>query len=649
MKFLKVICLLILGFSASSAVAQSAYSCQRIKGHDHSEARSARLSDHYIALTQEYDVHFYNLAIDLERTSTYISGDVQIHVEVTSAEMDTFLFELWDDFVIDEILLNGVTPMLFTRIESAVIVPYDALAGDNFYLQVSYEGLPPTGGGPLGGGGMTNDESPSWGNQVTWSLSEPFAAYEWFPCKQLLTDKIDSVYINVTTSAENMAGSNGLLTAVVDLPGDKKRYEWKTYYPIAYYLISVAVAEYVDYSIYANPVGAAEPVLIQNFIYNNPLTLPYFEDDINETVDFLEHYSEIYGLYPFANEKYGHCMAPLGGGMEHQTMTTQGFFERTLTAHELGHQWFGDNVTCASWSDIWLNEGFASYSEELMLAEFYPGDETSLMLDRHNNIKEEPGGSVWVEDSLNVDRIFDGRLTYNKGAAIVHTLRFLINDDEVFFDVLQTYQTQFKDSTATASDFKQVAEEVSGLDLTAFFNEWYYGEGYPTYSIEYVQVDGELILVLDQTTSMPGVTPFFTNDLAIRIQKAGGGSEIVRLTGIDSEHTIHVFTVSGDVTSLTIDPANWIINNNGSIDENPNLAELSEEKAALTIYPNPANSILTVENDQNSSTYQLIDAQGKTVQIGVVGIGVNSIDVSGLPAGHYFIRMNGNQSTFTKL
>lgn len=155
--------------------------------------------------------------------------------------------------------------------------------------------------------------------------------------------------------------------------------------------------------------------------------------------------------------------------------------------------------------------------------------------------------------------------------------------------------------------------------------------------------------MLDQTTSMPGVTPFFTNDLAIRIQKAGGGSEIVRLTGIDSEHTIHVFTVSGDVTSLTIDPANWIINNNGSIDENPNLAELSEEKAALTIYPNPANSILTVENDQNSSTYQLIDAQGKTVQIGVVGIGVNSIDVSGLPAGHYFIRMNGNQSTFTKL
>ena len=219
----------------------------------------------------------------------------------------------------------------------------------------------------------------------------------------------------------------------------------------------------------------------------------------------------------------------------------------------------------------------------------------------------------------------------------------------MFFDILQTYQEAYKDSTAVAADFKEIAETISGVDLTAFFNEWYYGEGYPTYSIEYAQVGAELIVVLDQTTSMPGVTPFFTNDLAIRVQKVGAGSEIVRMTGIDSEHTVHVFTISGEATSITIDPGNWIINNNGSINENPNLAELSEEKLALTIYPNPANSILTVENDQNASTYQLIDAQGKTVLIGVLGIGVNSIDVSELPAGHYFIRMNGNQSTFTKI
>src|SRR5690606_33758647 len=118
---------------------------------------------------------------------------------------------------------------------------------------------------------------------------------------------------------------------------------------------------------------------------------------------------------------------PLSGGMEHQTMTTQGYFEKGLTTHELGHQWWGDNVTCESWADIWVNEGFASYSEYLMLENLYPNETTSHMLDIHNNVKSNPNGSVWVQDSLNESRIFSGRLTYDKGAAIVHTFRFIMN------------------------------------------------------------------------------------------------------------------------------------------------------------------------------------------------------------------------------
>ena len=96
-----------------------------------------------------------------------------------------------------------------------------------------------------------------------------------------------------------------------------------------------------------------------------------------------------------------------------------------------------------------------------------------------------------MEDSTDVGRIFSGRLTYDKGAAIVHTLRFLIGDDEVFFEMLRTFQTTFTDSTAYASDFKALAEEETGMDFTAFFNEWYYGEGFPTYEIEYALVDGD--------------------------------------------------------------------------------------------------------------------------------------------------------------
>ena len=648
MKIKTTFLLLTAFFSVLPLFAQDGHLCSRLKSDHHSDDRSARLSDHEIDLTKKYDVTLYNLNLNLERTSTDVSGTVQIHAKAVEA-MDTFLFELWDDFTIDEILLFGAFALPYTREESAVKVPVAFLAGESFFIQITYNGTPPTGGGPLGGGGMTNDFSPSWGNQVTWSLSEPFAAYEWFPCKQLLTDKADSVVVKVTTDASNMVGSNGLLEDVVDVPGGKKRYEWRSNYPIDYYLISVAVAKYVDYTVYANPVGAPAPIPIQNFIYDNPACLPFFMSDINETVDFIELYSELYGLYPFANEKYGHCMAPIGGGMEHQTMTTQGYFTPTLTAHELGHQWFGDNVTCASWSDIWLNEGFASYSEELMLAEIYPGDEITSMNDRHGNIMSEPGGSVWVEDSLNVGRIFNGRLTYDKGAAIVHTLRFFINDDALFFQVLQNYQTTYGDGTAYTADFKAIAESVTGMDFTAFFNEWYYGEGFPTYSIEYTQVGDELILLLYQSVSMPGVTPFFTNDVEIRIQKPGGIYENIRLTDIASGSQYYSIPFEGPVVSIAVDPENWIINQYAGASENPTIASLTEIRLDLEIYPNPATDQLIFVNDVNGSIFSILDVKGQMVMSGNLLQGQNTIDLSPLTKGHYFFAVNGTQKDFTKI
>lgn len=638
---------LAIGLFTITTYSQGGHHCSRVKGHNHSEQRSARLSDHHISLTERYDVHFYKLDIELERTSTYISGAVQIHVDVVAPVLDTFVFELWDDFWIDDVIMNGETAIPFSREESAVLVPVDFEAGDSFFLEIVYEGLPPTGGGPLGGGGMTNASSPSWGNQATWSLSEPFAAYEWFPCKQSLTDKADSVCVFVTTDSTNMAGSNGLLMDVVDVAPSQKRYEWKSNYPIDYYLISVAVAEYVEYTIYATPEGS-EPIMIQNFIYNNPGCLPFFEDDIDETADYLEYYSELYGLYPFAAEKYGHCMAPISGGMEHQTMTTQGYFVNWLTAHELGHQWFGDNVTCGSWADIWINEGFASYSEELMYEEFYPGDELGSMLSRHDNIMGFAGGSVYVDDTLDVGRIFNGRLSYDKGAAIVHTFRFLIGDDDLFFEVLRTFQETFADGTALGTDFKAVAEDVTGMDFTAFFNEWYYGEGFPSYEIDYAYVDGQVIVVLDQSVSMPGVTPYFTNDLEIRIVGEDGLDEIVRLTGIDGESSVHTIPFAEPVENIACDPNNWIINRYFGADEDLNLLSLVNLEMEIEVYPNPTSDLLVVKNYGGDGNYTIYDANGKIVRSGKLIGTTTTIDVNTLVTGQYVLKVEGNETSFTK-
>ena len=494
-----IVVILIFFFSATFAIAQHGPTCSKQRTAFYSSNRSATLSLAYIALTQEYDVHHYLLDIAMERTSTDVAGSVEIHVTTVAAVLDTFLFELHDDLVISDILLNGATSQPFTHIGSAVIVPCSFVAGDQFYMKVFYSGTPPdAASSAFGAAAVTNDFSPTWGNQVTWTLTQPFSAYEWFPCKQSLNDKADSVWVFVTTSNENKAGSQGVLTNITDMGGGLDRYEWKSNYPVDYYLISIAIAEYVEYTIFANPTGAAGPIPIQNFIYNNPSCLPYFTTEINNTVDFVEHFSDLYGLYPFELEKYGHCMAPIGGGMEHQTMTTQGYFDDWLTAHELGHQWFGDHVTCGSWADIWVNEGFASYSEELMLEEFYPGDEATSMQDRHDDVMSAPNGAVWCEDSLNPARIFDSRLTYNKGAAIIHTMRFLMDDDADFFQTLKDYQSAFSFENAKGDDVKDIAEAVTSLDFDPFFNEWYYGEGFPTYGIEYVKIGDSLFVQLEQ-------------------------------------------------------------------------------------------------------------------------------------------------------
>ncbi len=621
--FISIITLPFLSFS------QAGRYCAKAKIKSFEQNRSNTLPLNYIALTEEYDVHFYKLDINVERTNTNISGVVDMYATSKVQLLDTILFELHNNLNINSILLDG-TPVSFTRVGTAVIVPSNIALGQSFIVSIDYAGF-------SGGAGMSHGTSNSWGNQATWTLSESFAAYHWFPCKQSLTDKIDSVYVFATTDAANMVGSNGLLTNVVNLGNGTKRYEWKSHYPIDYYLISFSVAKYVDYSIYANPVGAPNPILVQNFIYDNPATLTNFQADIDKTANFIEYFSTLYGLYPFHQEKYGHCMAPFGGGMEHQTMTTQGWFSDGLTVHEMGHQWFGDNVTCASWSDIWLNEGFASYTEYLMDEHFNPGNEVSLMQGLHDNVMSQNGGSVWVLDSLNENRIFSGRLTYDKGSAIIHTIRFLVNDDAQFFQILQQYQVDFKDSTAHASDFKSICESVTGKDFTNFFNEWYYGEGFPTYSAEWAFVDNKIYLKLLQTTST-NITPLFTNDLEVKLTGTNGNTTTARLENVTSNGQIFIIPFDAPLTSITFDPNNWIINQNGTVTEDANMvASISENEMDFLIYPNPVSEVLNIKNPSQQTHLKVYNSNGKLISTYPIVTGYNSINLKPLAQGVYII------------
>lgn len=617
------------------------HSCSAAKAKNF-QTKSASLNTSQIAQTERYDVHYYTLDLSMTNVSTALSGTGGIYGTARET-LDSVWFELFPTFTINEIRLNDV-PTNYNRHNSAIKVPVNISSGASFKIEVDYAGTPPTAAtNPLGGSGMTNASSPSWGNQVTWSLSEPFSAYEWWPCKQSLRDKADSVSVKITVPSSCKAGSNGVLEQVVDLGNGSTRFEWKHRHPIDYYLVSVAVAEYVEYNVYANPAGSASPILIQNYVYNNPQTLPNFQADIDETVDFLEYFSELFGLYPFADEKYGHCMAPLSGGMEHQTMTTQGFFERSLTAHELAHQWWGNQVTCAAWSDIWVNEGFASYAEYLMLEELYPGAQVTDMQDRHQNIMSQPNGSIWVEDSLNDSRIFSGRLTYDKGAAFVHTLRFLVNDDALFFQTLRDFQNAFKDSVAVGTDMQAMLEAATNLDLSAAFEQWYFGEGYPTYSAQWNTVGNEFHVRVTHTVSAGSITPTFTTPLELRLSRTGLSDTIIRVN-IQGNTSSHIVPMIGTVSQLTaIDPNNWIINRLGTISKNENLNVASIESmswdASTQIYPNPSASTVHIETtDGEPLIIQLIDPTGKIILSETV-TSPHTIDLSGRPNGMYVLQI----------
>ena len=581
------------------------YTCNKSKTYKH-KVKSNTLPLNFIQEMEKYDVIHYDLDLTANNMNTNLAGTVKM-TAIANENIDTVIFELFPSYTINTLLVNQNTAQYSWR-ETGIHCKVNVKKGEKFTISTSYSGkAPDQSTNPLGGAGYSQKQSPSWKKNVSWTLSEPFSAYEWFPCKQSLTDKIDSVSVKITVPDSCMAGSNGLLQNITSLPNNQKCFYWKHLQPIDYYLISFSVANYTDYSFYAHPKDA-DSILIQNYVYPNALSK--FKNQIDNTADFIDYFSDIYSLYPFHKEKYGHCMAPISGGMEHQTMTTLGYFDDELVAHELAHQWWGNHVTCGSWSDIWLNEGFATYSEYLMLAKLFPGSEKAKLNNIHSSVLSVSNGSTWVKDSLNENSIFSRELVYNKGAAIIHTLRYIIQNDELFFQALRNFQSEFAFKTAIAIDFKKSIEKTTGIDLTNYFNEWYYGEGYPTYSAKiYQKSDNSSELIITQKTSAPNVTPLFTNPVDIRIRRTNNTDTIIRIA-INSNFQKNYFSKElGLKEVVEIDPINYIVNR---VEQFTNNIDTLPEN--ILIFPNPTQDYISIElKNSVDAVAKILDMNGKII------------------------------------
>ncbi|HKC68426.1 MAG TPA: M1 family aminopeptidase [Bacteroidia bacterium] len=641
--------ILALSILSASLQAQHKFACAetKIKSHANANKTASMLATPYlINLENQYDLKFYHLNLSLSINNKVVSGNVHTLATVTSTALDSFAFELYSTYTIDSVLLNG-NKIAVSRHGDEARVPFltPAPQGSLIDATVYYHGTAPTINGPQAGDGYNNGTSPTWHNKSAYTLSECYHAYEWFPVKQQLHDKIDSTWVFVTTDSSNRVGSNGILTNVVPI-GNQKRFEWKNNHPIDYYLISVALAQYIDYRIYAHPQGYPDSILIQNFIYNNPATLPYVKSIVDSTKNLVELFSQLYGLYPWADQKYGHCETVLGGGMEHQTMTTIGGFDFITVAHELGHQWFGDKVTCGTWHDIAMNEGFATYTEYLALEYLEPGQESPYMFNAHADIMSVYNGSVYNPDTTSENRIFDSRLSYEKGGAVLHTLRFVINNDSMFFLAYRNYLQQFDHSTGTIADFQTSVQNTTGLNLNQFFTQWFYGEGFPSFDVHWNQQGSNFTMRSIQTVSDASVTPLFITPIQYTLLRNIGDTTIRVMHQTDTAW--YNFNVAGTVTGIIIDSANWIINDTIGITHDATLTGINTYKIIeeTSVYPNPASTMVTIKSEGNF-TFTLYDVTGKMV-LSKKCNSIENMDVSRFASGMYFYQVSSQTAAGIK-
>jgi aminopeptidase N len=580
----------------------------------------------------KYDVTFYHLSLEISNENTFLDGFTKIIIEVVE-DLDTIVFQLNGELEISAIEVNGAGVEDFLHDGEVVYIPLVAQTDEMVSVKIFYSG---TAGKDRGFfAGITSAYDNTNEQWVTYTLSEPLNALDWFPVKQVLTDKADSVWVDLTCDRDLMAGSVGLLEEIEDLPDNRHKFKWRSNYPIAYYLISLAVADYRDYSFHASLSDRNDSVLVQNYIYDDDDYFSRWKSRIDRTADMITLFSDLVVDYPFAKEKYGHAVAPMGGGMEHQTMSTMANFNFNLVAHELAHQWFGNSVTCGTWQDIWINEGFASYLEYIALENLSSREAADNWMESAMTLAFSKNGSVYVPESEAEDvyRVFDYGLTYKKGAVLLHMIRYELNDDVLFFDVLKTYAEKYRDSAATAVDFRAVLEEVSGLDFTCFFDQWYYGKGYPTFHL-LGSIQQDTLYVRSQQESSDPATPLFRThfDLAVETSE---GDQVYRLYQ-EKNDQVFALPVTGFVFDIQFDPEKKLLARSSSE------IGLPEEKEYL-MGPNPFKESLLFRfrNHTPEILLEVIDMEGKHIGSHEVPSNPYKMDLSELGNGTYVLLIKG--------
>jgi len=507
-----------------------------------------------------YDLLHVDLRIDFDPPSRTIRGVVTFEVRSTREACAEILLDLVDSLEVTSVREAG-RELRYEHRDRLLLVtlPRPLRYDESVSFTVEYGGRPPHDG--QRGLSFSEQGDPDQGfpmQPLIATLSEPHSGSAWWPCKNVTYDKfaIDEWY---TVPAPLYAAGNGELVEILPGAGVRRTFHWRERYPIATYLVSVAASDYVLWSDAYVAADSVTTMPVQYFAFRQSETKA--RAAWARTPQMIASFAERFGEYPFLLEKYAMAEFDWGGAMENQTCTSYGSYylaydlksNERVVAHELAHSWWGDLVSPATWDDIWLNEGFAVWSEALWEEQL--GGRAAYLAQMQD---------VWREtyDGPLVPPIHQfGVTTYLKGAWVVHMLRGVLGD-ETFFRALREHARASGFTVASTEGFRSGLERYSGLDLEPFFRSWVYGTGRPEYvaiwtwepdSPEAPQGPGHVELHLRQ--EQPEAV--FELPLPLVFAYAGGATDTLRLWN-DAREQNWSLPFPSEPSELRLDPEGWV-------------------------------------------------------------------------------------------
>ena len=605
-------------------------------------------------IQHDFDILYYDINVNwynvLKNSNKTYSGKVRIVARVDTL-ISTNQIYLNSYLTIDSVIKNN-SPLNFNNSNGVLTISLDRTYNQNevidleiYFRRTRTDNL----------GFYFYAKSQQTLENIAYTMTEPSDARYWFPCYDDPSNKADSIRLRIIVPAGYTATGNGILESIQTI-GDSTIFVWFERHPITTYLIATCASKYSKFvQTYTSKYPPYETFEIQNYQWSaDSVRSVYVMRNIGLMMECFETY---YGKYPF--DKYGHGVVyPFSfGGMEHQSISTihRSWLvndSQSGLAHELAHQWWGDLVTCETWKDIWLNEGFATFSEDLY-KEYTQGKSAyfSSMNSRANYYYNyNPGYPIY-----NPPQLFNAAISYYKGALVLNMLRYVLGDS-LFFQSLINYRNQFLYSTATTNDFKNVINQTTGEDFSYFFDQWIYQPNHPVYvynwKVNSSNQNYNLTFLIKQTQNHYSV---YKMPIELKIQFANSDTT-VKIWNTQREQSF-TFAFKDSVVNLIFDPQNYIIKQAtrdislAVFDQNLNLKyELFQN------YPNPFNNQTTIQFSIPQKEFVIIKLfsitgnEIKTLASKEFSPGAHSIslDAQDLSSGVYFYTLSTKSYKATK-